>query len=487
MSSKKISKLQTSDEDPTDIFEFLAQLGEGSYGSVYKALDKRDGKLVAIKVLEVEEDTTTLQKEINILSQCHSKYIVAYKGAFEKDGHIWIVMEYCGAGSVCDIMAICDRVLSEAQIAVILKKALLGLQYLHSQNKIHRDIKAGNILLTDSGEVKLADFGVSAELTNTMPKRTTTIGTPYWMAPEVLQAMEYNGKADIWSLGITAIETACGEPPLSNIHPMRALFMIPNNPPPKLPNLERYSDEFNDFIRVCLQKDPNKRPDAATLLKKHPFIINAGGSAIVQQLVDEVMPLIDQYREMEAREAVENSSNAGTQQGGDTSTLPLGNTKKSSSAQAAIGPQGTLKRTLPRAENGDSTEPSGRDSATSATDSEDEIVEDNDFEDPENAPVTLIVNPGARSDAVPHFVHAMHQQEDKQAMDAKAQLLKENAEKNPPPLSDSYTPHFKTIKQKKAELKKKWSQVDLIDPRPSTWGSSPQDSSVPKEDSKPVV
>jgi len=307
MSSKKISKLQTSDEDPTDIFEFLAQLGEGSYGSVYKALDKRDGKLVAIKVLEVEEDTTTLQKEINILSQCHSKYIVAYKGAFEKDGHIWIVMEYCGAGSVCDIMAICDRVLSEAQIAVILKKALLGLQYLHSQNKIHRDIKAGNILLTDSGEVKLADFGVSAELTNTMPKRTTTIGTPYWMAPEVLQAMEYNGKADIWSLGITAIETACGEPPLSNIHPMRALFMIPNNPPPKLPNLERYSDEFNDFIRVCLQKDPNKRSLIARWVAEMNYenfveigrvvLVNygpdSGKLAVIIDIVDQNTALVD--------------------------------------------------------------------------------------------------------------------------------------------------------------------------------------------------
>jgi len=465
-----MSKIITSDEDPTEIFEFLAQLGEGSYGSVYKALDKRDGMLVAIKVLEVEEDTTTLQKEISILSQCHSKYIVAYKGAFEKDGHIWIVMEYCGAGSVCDIMAICDRVLTEEQIAVICKKALLGLQYLHSQNKIHRDIKAGNILLTDNGECKLADFGVSAELTNSMPKRTTTIGTPYWMAPEVLQANEYNGKADIWSLGITAIEMACGEPPLSNIHPMRALFMIPNNPPPKLPNPERYSEEFNDFIRACLQKDPNKRPDAASLLKKHPFIVNAGPTGIIQKLVEECMPLIDEYREMEAREAEENAS-----QTTEGTTLSLGGTqvKKATVQAAALGPQGTLRK---------STLPMNHD--------------DDDDDDVDGA--TLVVN--APSKDVPQFVQALvrggDDQKNAQSVepDPRAKLLKQQSDNlllgGQPPASPGgdYTPVFRTLKMKKAELKKKWSQqVGTGQQIPATWGATAADSTSSNTDDKPAV
>jgi serine/threonine protein kinase len=149
-----------------------------SYGAVYKALDKRDGQIVAIKILEIDaEDTANLQREIHILRECDCDYIVRYKGAFRKENHIWIVMEYCGAGSVCDLMAICERTLSEEQIATICKQSLLGLAYLHEKHKIHRDIKSGNLLLTHNGDVKLADFGVSAELTSTMSKRKTVIGT----------------------------------------------------------------------------------------------------------------------------------------------------------------------------------------------------------------------------------------------------------------------------------------------------------------------
>eukprot|EP00457_Paulinella_chromatophora_P005908 gb/GEZN01005926.1/.p1 GENE.gb/GEZN01005926.1/~~gb/GEZN01005926.1/.p1 ORF type:complete len:467 (+),score=87.63 gb/GEZN01005926.1/:210-1610(+) len=298
-----MTSIKTAKEDPSEVFEILAKLGEGSYGSVYKALDQRDGKIVAIKVLEVEnDDIAELSKEINILKDCHSPFIVAYKGAYEKDNNIWIVMEYCGAGSVCDLMAICEKTLTEAQIAVVMRYSLEGLQYLHKNKKIHRDIKSGNILLNHDGDCKLADFGVSAELTTTMAKRKTVIGTPYWMAPEVLQSTEYNGKADIWSLAITAIEMAVGEPPHSNVHPMRAIFMIPTSDPPTLPNPEKWGADFNNFLEICLVKNPEKRPSASDLFS-HPFIKKAGSKKIIADLVEECMQEIEEYREQEMKDA----------------------------------------------------------------------------------------------------------------------------------------------------------------------------------------
>lgn len=286
----------TSQEDPTNIFEMISKLGEGSYGSVYKARDTRDGMIVAVKILEIEaDDIQELKREISILKHCHSPFIVSYKGTFEKDNQMWIVMEYCGAGSVCDLMQICERVLTEAQIAAVMRQSLLGLEYLHSTKKIHRDIKSGNILLTNDGECKLADFGVSAELTTTFAKRKTVIGTPYWMAPEVLQSAEYDGKADIWSLGITALEMATGEPPHSNVHPMRAIFLIPTSPPPTLPDDGGFSADFHDFIKVTLRKNAGKRPTATDLLTTHPFITKAKQKIIVD-LVDECLKEIEEFR-----------------------------------------------------------------------------------------------------------------------------------------------------------------------------------------------
>jgi len=316
-------------QDPTEIFEVLSKLGEGSYGSVYKAMDNRDGKLVAIKVLEVEnEDTAELQREINILRECDCEWIVRYKGSYKKDGNVWIVMEFCGAGSLCDLMAICERTLTEEQIAIVMKQALYGLEYLHSKRKIHRDIKSGNILINHDGDCKLADFGVSAELATTMSKRKTVIGTPYWMAPEVLQSSEYNGKADIWSLGITAIELAVGEPPHSNVHPMRAIFMIPNSDPPTLPDPSKWSADFNDFLKVCLVKNPEKRPTATALLQAHPFILKAKSKAIIAQLVDECMQEIDEYRAQEAAEAAAAQEAGGE---GTTASSVAGGTAESQS------------------------------------------------------------------------------------------------------------------------------------------------------------
>ena len=174
-------------DDPAAVFQIVEKLGEGSYGEVYNALDKRTGQLVAIKVIPVESDLSDFKREIEILKQCRSPYIVAYTGSYFKDGNLWIVMEYCGAGSVADLMAIAGCTLTEREMAEVLAATLKGLEYLHAHKLIHRDLKAGNILLTEDGAAKLADFGVSAQLSSTISKRRTVIGTPYWMSPEVIQ------------------------------------------------------------------------------------------------------------------------------------------------------------------------------------------------------------------------------------------------------------------------------------------------------------
>lgn len=276
----------TSRKDPEKDFQMLEKLGEGSYGSVWKAIHKQSGTVVAIKKVGIDNDLEDIMKEIDFMKGCRSPYIVRYFGSYFKDNELWIVMEFCGAGSVCDIMKICDSTLSEDQIAVICKDVLLGLAYLHGLRKIHRDIKAGNILLNSKGASKLADFGVSGQLSDTMAKRQTVIGTPFWMAPEVIQEVGYDFKADIWSLGITCIEMAESKPPYSNIHPMRAIFMIPSKPPPRLTDQDKWSKDFNDFIVKTLTKSPDLRPNATELLQ-HPFITKAKTRVLLQPLLDQ--------------------------------------------------------------------------------------------------------------------------------------------------------------------------------------------------------
>jgi serine/threonine kinase 3 len=287
----------TDDEltaNPVDLFNIMEKIGEGSYGSVYKAIHKRTGEIVSIKVVPFEDDYNDIIKEINFMKSIICPQVVRFFGSFIKDdAELWIVMEYCAAGSVSDIMRLRKQTLTEDQIAVIIKSTLQGLVYMHSHMKIHRDIKAGNILLNAKGEAKLADFGVSGQLSDSTAKRNTVIGTPYWMAPEVIQENGYGVSADIWSLGITCIEMAQGHPPYNNIHPMRAIFVIPSRPPPKLEQPDKFSEEFNNFIALCLVKKPEERMTASQLLET-PFIKKAQSESLLEGIVNEAIDLISQ-------------------------------------------------------------------------------------------------------------------------------------------------------------------------------------------------
>ncbi|XP_054621402.1 TRAF2 and NCK interacting kinase b isoform X8 [Dunckerocampus dactyliophorus] len=270
--------------DPAGIFELVELVGNGTYGQVYKGRHVKTGQLAAIKVMDVTGDEEEeIKAEINMLKKySHHRNIATYYGAFIKknppgmDDQLWLVMEFCGAGSVTDLIKNTKgNSLKEEWIAYVCREILRGLTHLHQHKVIHRDIKGQNVLLTENAEVKLVDFGVSAQLDRTVGRRNTFIGTPYWMAPEVIACDEnpdatYDFKSDLWSLGITAIEMAEGAPPLCDMHPMRALFLIPRNPAPRLKS-KKWSKKFQSFIESCLVKSHSQRPSTEQLLK-HPFI-----------------------------------------------------------------------------------------------------------------------------------------------------------------------------------------------------------------------
>ncbi len=294
--------------DPSKQFELIDCLGEGTYGMVWTAKDVGSGRMSAVKIVPIDGDLEEIKLEIGIMRDSTSDFIIKLFSSFVSldKKHIWMSMEICEAGSVNDLMFVTDKTLTLEQLTDVAAAGCMGLAYLHKRFIIHRDIKCGNILLNANGCVKLADFGVSAVLKSREDRTTTAIGAPFWMAPEVIQEEPYDGRADVWSLGITVIEMAESRPPNSHIHPMRALFVIPHQPAPKLAETDRWPDDMVTFVTAALVKNIEERATSAELVN-HPFIAkackrlmqNKGSSDFLQKLVRDNLKRIEEFRNLD--------------------------------------------------------------------------------------------------------------------------------------------------------------------------------------------
>ncbi|XP_018552344.1 STE20-like serine/threonine-protein kinase isoform X3 [Lates calcarifer] len=321
------------DVNPEEIWEIIGELGDGAFGKVYKAQNKQNGTLAAAKVIDTktEDELEDYMVEIDILASCNHHHIVKLLDAFYFEGKLWILIEFCAGGAVDAIMLELERPLTEPQIRVVCKQTLEALSYLHENKVIHRDLKAGNILLSLDGDVKLADFGVSAKNTKTLQRRDSFIGTPYWMAPEVVMCetskdRPYDYKADIWSLGVTLIELAQIEPPNHEMNPMRVLLKIAKSEPPTLMHPSRWSPEFNDFLRKALDKNVDNRWGSVQLLQ-HPFVTSVTNSRPLRELIAEA--------KAEVTEEIEDSKEEEEEEEPDTPLAVPGHKRAPSDASVA--------------------------------------------------------------------------------------------------------------------------------------------------------
>ncbi|XP_069622718.1 STE20-like serine/threonine-protein kinase [Ranitomeya imitator] len=283
------------DFNPEQNWEILTELGDGAFGKVYKAHHKERQEWAAVKILEIscEEALEDHVSEINILGQCQHLNILRLLEAIFWDRQLWIIVEFCAGGALDGVMHELGHGLTEGQIQVVSYQTLLGLQHLHSNKIIHRDLKAGNILLTQHGDIRLADFGVSAVNNQTLQRRSSFIGTPYWMAPEVVKCetckdAPYDYKADVWSLGVTLIELAETQPPNHEMNPTRVLLKILKSEPPTLKYQKLWSQDFKDFLNKCLQRNPQERSSISELIE-HSFVSKGIDNAPLRELVAEVL------------------------------------------------------------------------------------------------------------------------------------------------------------------------------------------------------
>ncbi|NXN85326.1 SLK kinase, partial [Bombycilla garrulus] len=304
------------DLNPEEFWEIIGELGDGAFGKVFKAQNKETKVLAAAKVIDTksEEELEDYMVEIDILASCDHPNIVKLLDAFYYENNLWILIEFCAGGAVDAVMLELERPLTEPQIKVVCRQTLEALNYLHENKIIHRDLKAGNILFTLDGDIKLADFGVSAKNTRTLQRRDSFIGTPYWMAPEVVMCetskdKPYDYKADIWSLGITLIEMAQIEPPHHELNPMRMLLKIAKCDPPTLAQPSKWSSDFKDFLKKCLEKNVDARWSATQLLQ-HPFVTVTSNKPVRELIAEakaEVTEEVEDGKDEDEEEETENS------------------------------------------------------------------------------------------------------------------------------------------------------------------------------------